>query len=113
MAEALEMSGGFVDANEVALLNMGAEILDTLKRLEPAEQLKQLTQRFAQELVDGTKGEEERAVAELRKPRVEQAGQAARPGTSRETTDPQRTKRMEPMVCPQTPETPLHLEKHT
>ncbi|CAE7237726.1 unnamed protein product [Symbiodinium necroappetens] len=62
VAEALEMSGEFVDATEIAVLLMRAEIQDSLKGLGRDEQLQQLKLRFAQQLVDGADGEEEREV---------------------------------------------------
>ena len=62
LAEALEMSGEFVDATEIAVLNARAEIVDSLKSLGPEEQLRHRKMRFAQELVDGAEGEEEREV---------------------------------------------------
>ena len=62
VAEALEMSGEFVDATEIAVLLMRAEIQDSLKGLGRDEQLRQLKLRFAQQLVDGADGEEEREV---------------------------------------------------
>ena len=43
-------------------LNARAEIMDSLKSLGPEEQLRHLKMRFAQELVDGAKGEEEREI---------------------------------------------------
>ena len=56
------MNGEFVDATEIAFLLMRAEIQDGLRDFGREEQLWQLKMRFAQELVDGADGEEEREV---------------------------------------------------
>ncbi|CAE7624627.1 unnamed protein product [Symbiodinium necroappetens] len=59
---ASRMNGEFVDVTEIAFLLMRAEIQDGLKGFGREEQLWQLKMRFAQELVDGADGEEEREV---------------------------------------------------
>ena len=42
------------------MLNVRAEVLDTIEGRTPADQLKQLKQRFVRELIDGTEDEEDR-----------------------------------------------------
>ena len=42
------------------MLNVRAELLDTIEGRTPADQLKQLKQRFVRELIDGTEDEEDR-----------------------------------------------------